>query len=66
MDLLVNGEHVELPNNANIKDLIELLGYQNQRIALEVNEMIIPKSKHQEFLLNNCDKVEVIIAVGGG
>ena len=64
--LLVNGETLELPDNANIADLIKHLGCQDQRIALEVNEMIIPKSKHQEFLLSSSDKVEIINAVGGG
>jgi len=66
VNLLVNGEQLELPEKANIQDLIEHLGCQNQRIALEVNEAIIPKSKHQEFQLSNSDKVEIINAVGGG
>jgi sulfur carrier protein len=64
--LLVNGEIVKLPDNANIIDLIEHLGCQNQRIALEVNETIIPKSVHEEFSLSDNDKIEIIKAVGGG
>ena len=66
MKLLVNGEIVKLPDNANIIDLIEHLGCQNQRIALEVNETIIPKSVHEEFSLSDNDKIEIINAVGGG
>ena len=66
VNLLVNGENVELPDNANIKDLIEHLDCQDQRIALEVNEAIIPKSAHEEFLLSDNDKIEIIKAVGGG
>lgn len=66
VNLLVNGEYVELPENTNIKDLIEHLGCQEQRIALEVNEAIIPKSSHEEFSLSNNDKIEIINAVGGG
>ncbi|HIF89072.1 MAG TPA: sulfur carrier protein ThiS [Candidatus Thioglobus sp.] len=66
MKLLVNGEIVKLPDNANIIDLIEHLGCQNQRIALEVNETIIPKSVHEEFSLSDNDKIEIIKAVGGG
>ena len=62
----VNGERLKLPFNSNIPDLISYLGFQNQRIALEVNESIIPKSKHSTFLLSDNDKVEVINAVGGG
>jgi len=66
VNLFVNGENVKLPDNANIKDLIEHLGCQDQRIALEVNETIIPKSTHEQFLLSDNDKIEIIKAVGGG
>jgi sulfur carrier protein len=66
VNLLVNGESVKLPDNANIADLIKHLGCQDQRIALEVNEVIIPKSAHKDFSLTNNDKIEIIKAVGGG
>ena len=66
MKILVNGEKISLPEYSSIEDLIVHLGYQNQRIAIEVNELIIPKSKHSSFLLKDLDKVEVINAVGGG
>ena len=66
MKILVNGEALQLSDTANIQDLIEHLDCQEKRIAVEVNEMIIPKSKHQEFLLSHSDKVEIINAVGGG
>lgn len=55
-----------MTDNLNAHDLIVQLGYENQRIALEVNETIIAKSKHAEFTLNEGDKVEIIKAVGGG
>ena len=66
MKILVNGEKISLPEGSNIEDLIVHLGYQNQRIAIEINESIIPKSNHSSFLLQDLDKVEVINAVGGG
>lgn len=66
MRLTLNGESLEMTDNLNAHDLIVQLGYENQRIALEVNETIIAKSKHAEFTLNEGDKVEIIKAVGGG
>ena len=66
MKILVNGEKISLPENSSIEGLIVHLGYQNQRIAIEINESIIPKSIHSSFLLQDLDKVEVINAVGGG
>ena len=66
MNIIVNGEKFVFPNSLNIEELIDYLGFQNQRIALEVNETIIPKSNHSTYTLSNNDRVEVIKAVGGG
>ena len=66
MKITVNDEKIEIPYNSNIEDLVIHLGYQNQRIAIEINESIVPKSNHSTHLLQNQDKVEVINAVGGG
>ncbi|AYQ57432.1 Sulfur carrier protein ThiS [Bathymodiolus thermophilus thioautotrophic gill symbiont] len=66
MILQVNGEQFKIASGSTATDLIAKLNYQNQRIALEVNEAIIPKSNHTEFLLNEGDKIEIIKAVGGG
>jgi sulfur carrier protein len=66
MILTVNGEAFKIDKSATAADLIKQLKYQNQRIALEVNEDIIPKSRHAEFKLNAGDKIEIIRAVGGG
>ncbi len=66
MKIIVNGEKISLPQNSNIEDLILHLGYQNQRIAIEINESIIPKSSYSSALLKELDNIEVISAVGGG
>ena len=66
MKIIVNGEETSLPEDSNIQDLVAELGFTNKRIAIEVNEAIIPKSKHQSYLLKGLDRVEVINAVGGG
>ena len=66
MKIIVNGEEISLPKGSNIQDLITQLGYENKRIAIEINETIIPKSKHLSHLLESLDRVEVINAVGGG
>ncbi len=66
MTLTLNGESLKVADNLNAHDLIVQLGYENKRIALEINEAIIPKSKHAEFSLNEGDRIEIIKAVGGG
>ena len=66
MIVIVNGKELDIDNSSTAESLIIQLNYQDQRIALEVNEAIIPKSKHAEFSLNAGDKIEIIKAVGGG
>lgn len=64
LNLTVNGKPFNAPDKCYINDLIDILGYKN--IAIEVNEVIIAKSKYNSFALNNTDKIEIIHAVAGG
>ena len=65
MKLQVNGEMLELQGKT-AADLIQQLHYQNTRVALEVNEHIIPRSEYADFALTENDRIEIIKAVGGG
>lgn len=63
----VNGEAMELPSGATIAALIEQLTLTGKRLAVEVNEDIVPpRSQHPQFTLNEGDRVEVVHAIGGG
>ena len=66
MEILVNEKKITLPKHSNVQDLINYLRYQNQRIAVEINESIIPKSNDSSFKLHDKDQIEIIKAVGGG
>ena len=66
MQVKVNGEAVELPNGATIAALIEQLALAGKRVAVEVNEDIVPRSQHPDFPLSEGDRVEVVHAIGGG
>ena len=66
MQVQVNGEPQELPSGSTVAHLIDLLGLGGQRMAIEVNEEVVPRSEHATFVLNNGDAVEVVNAVGGG
>ena len=42
------------------------LGIADQRLAVEVNEQVIPRSEYATTPLEAGDQVEVIRAIGGG
>jgi sulfur carrier protein len=46
--------------------LIERLGLTGQRIAVEVNAELVPRSRFEAHALREGDRVEIIHAVGGG
>lgn len=66
MELYLNGNLQTLDNELTISDLLEQLGIQGQRVAVEVNRRIIAKSLHRETRLCEGDHVEIIQAMGGG
>jgi sulfur carrier protein len=66
MNIQLNGQPRDIPLGATVTQLIELLGYTGKRIAVERNGEIVPKSQHEITSLNEHDKLEIVVAVGGG
>ena len=66
MQVQVNGEAMDIPAGATVGLLVEKMALGGKRLAVEVNEDIVPRSQHAEFALNNGDRVEVVHAIGGG
>ena len=66
MRIFVNGESRQVPESIDMAALVELLELAGQRIAVEVNEELVPRSRFGQYALQPDDKVEIIHAVGGG
>lgn len=66
MNILINGDKQQFDDNLTAAKLVEQLGLQGRRIAMEVNQEIVPRSSYESFQLNENDRVEIINAVGGG
>lgn len=66
MNIHLNGDAFIAPENSTITSLLAEIDVQAKRYAVEVNETIIPRSKHDTYTLNNGDKVEIVVAIGGG
>lgn len=66
MHILLNGEDRELAGGLTVAGLIEQLGFAGRRIAVEVNENIVPRSAHAATVLQEGDRVEIVHAIGGG
>ena len=66
MHIQLNGEALELPEATTVAGLIEHLELTGKRLAVELNEDIVPRSQHPKTTLNEGDRVEVVHAIGGG
>lgn len=66
MQVTVNGESRELPPEATVRTLIEMLGLAGKACAAEVNAELVPFRKHAETGLKEGDRVELVTLVGGG
>lgn len=66
MVIQLNGEPQEIASGTTLGTLLETLEMTQQRIAVEINLNIIPRSQHNETVLQANDKVELVRAIGGG
>jgi sulfur carrier protein len=64
--ITLNGEIRQFPDTFNLIELIAELGLTGKRVALERNGDIVPRSQFVTQLLNDGDKLEIVVAVGGG
>ncbi|MYL23546.1 sulfur carrier protein ThiS [Vreelandella massiliensis] len=66
----LNGEPYSLESRrdtpASAADLVDQLGLGGRRVAVEVNEAIVPKSQLANTRLAEGDQVEIVHAIGGG
>jgi sulfur carrier protein len=62
----INGEPRQLPVHATVATLVDEMGLVGKRIALERNGEIVPRSTFATRQLAAGDKLEIVVAVGGG
>lgn len=66
MKITVNQRHRELPEGTTLETLLMLLDIKPQGIAIELNQNIIPITRHNVTFLKQDDVVEIVRMVGGG
>jgi sulfur carrier protein len=64
--IVLNGSDKRVDNNISVSQLLEELGLTEKRLAVEINQQIIPRSNFTDYILNEKDNVEIVQAIGGG
>ena len=66
MRLIINGEDREIAGIGTLASLVEQLGLKGDRLAIELNLDIVPRTTWAETSLKDGDKLEIVHFVGGG
>ena len=66
MHILLNGQPHALDAPSSIADLLQALGLAQRPVAVELNQQVVPRSRHADTWLGQDDRVEIVRALGGG
>ncbi|MBQ9763605.1 MAG: sulfur carrier protein ThiS [Phascolarctobacterium sp.] len=61
-----NGEQIILNEKTSLLEFLQREGYATDKIAVELNGEIVPRSKYASVTLKDADNLEVVCFVGGG
>jgi sulfur carrier protein len=66
VSITVNGSTYRFETHPSVAALLAELGLVGKRIAVERNGDIVPRSHFEEQTLADGDRLEIVVAVGGG
>ncbi|MFL9584451.1 sulfur carrier protein ThiS [Stenotrophomonas sp. AB1(2024)] len=66
VNIVLNGDHRQLPQSATVLDLLQAEHLTERRVAVEVNGEIVTRSLHGSHMLQDGDMIEIVHALGGG
>lgn len=64
--ITVNGAAHRFERPLEVSALLAELNLQGKKIAVERNGEIVPRGAHASTLLADGDRLEIVVAVGGG
>ena len=66
IEVNVNGAAQRFDQNIDVAALLEHLQLAGKRVAVERNGEIVPRSRFAQTPLADGDRLEIVVAVGGG
>ena len=66
ISIVLNGQQTQIDENISVMELLHSMDLAEKRLAVEINQEIIPRSEFATYQLNEQDKVEIVQAIGGG
>jgi sulfur carrier protein len=66
IQLMINGKPERVEEAPTVLALLEARQLAGKRLAVERNGEIVPKGRHADTVLADGDRLEIVVAVGGG
>lgn len=66
MQITLNGLPETLDSAMTLGRLLTQLKLESIRVAVEINEDLIPRKTYAKTVLHNGDRIEIVTLVGGG
>ena len=66
LQIRLNGERRSVPSGVSIVGMLREIGIDPQKVAVERNLEIVPRSTFAELLVEDGDEYEIVHFVGGG
>ncbi|MBW3095639.1 sulfur carrier protein ThiS [Bifidobacterium sp. 64T4] len=64
--MIINGKEENVETPISVAELIERQGFRADRVAVELNGEIVPRTKRAQTQLKGTDTVEIVTFVQGG
>jgi sulfur carrier protein len=64
--LTLNGAPHEVAAGTTLDLLLEELGVRRDGTAVALNDDVVPRARYAQTMLQNGDRLEIIVAVAGG
>ena len=66
LEVTINGDSRKFGRDLAVTELLDELALAGKRVAIERNGEIVPRSHYADTRLANGDRLEIVVAVGGG
>lgn len=66
MRVTLNGQEKTVPDKATVAELLRLREVEPIRVAVEINEDIVPRRFFDSRVIREGDRIEIATFVGGG
>lgn len=64
--IVVNGKDVELESSMSVDFYLNHIGLKGRRVAVALNGEVLQEEEHENAIIDEGDRVEVVRPIGGG